>query len=156
MQNNWFIVTSCIHSQFKECLWVGYNNTGHNKLTHMNITLLFWCAHNIVIMSIIVINTSMIYHGALFSVSSNPSASNDGPPVAKKSRGRSSSQKTSGCHFYKSSALNNFSDLSLVRWHVFVALTKQIYANYSMCYCTVCDCSIRIVWKDHENLIVTL
>ena len=35
------IVTSYIHSQFKECLWDGYNNTGHNKIMHMNITLLF-------------------------------------------------------------------------------------------------------------------
>ena len=42
-------------------------------------------------------------------------ASSDGPPLAKKSRARSGSQKTSGCQFYKSSALNNFSDLALVR-----------------------------------------
>jgi len=33
---------------------------------HMNITLLFRCAHNIVIISIIVINISMVYRGALF------------------------------------------------------------------------------------------
>ena len=28
------------HSQFKECLWDGYNNTGHNKIIQMNVTLL--------------------------------------------------------------------------------------------------------------------
>jgi len=66
---------------------------------------------------------------------------NDGPPLAKKSRGRSS-QKTSGCHFYKSSALNNFSDLSLVRWYV---LQYAVLNNHFDFICTAFDCSIRIV-----------
>jgi len=51
-----------ILSRFKECLWDGYNNTGHNKIIYMNITLLFWCTHNIVIISIIVINTSVVQY----------------------------------------------------------------------------------------------
>jgi len=47
-------------------------------MIHMNITLLFWCTHNIVIISIIVVITSMIYRGALFSVSPNPTSNQCG------------------------------------------------------------------------------
>ena len=61
MEQYWLgfsIDPKCFQKVATEFLRDGYNNTGHNKIIHM----LFWCAHNIMVILIIVINTSWGYY----------------------------------------------------------------------------------------------